>query len=226
MEAIILEASPRTVIGKKVKSLRRDGFVPAVMYGKDVEPTAIQLDDKETDKLLSQAGGSTLIDLKIGKKTHKVLFRAVQRDPITQRLIHVDFLQVAMDVAIRTHIPIELVGEAPAVKNLGAVLVTGLSEVEVEALPSDLIDRITVDLEALQEMDDSITVGDLFLGKDVKVLTEPEEVVAHVMYQVIEEEEEEVVEELEEVLEEAEPEVVGRAEREEPGEGKEDQEQA
>jgi large subunit ribosomal protein L25 len=224
MEVITLEASPRTVTGKKVKLLRQDGLVPAIMYGKDVQPTAIQLDDRETDKLLSQAGGSTLIDLKIGTKTHKVLFRAVQRDPITLRLIHVDLLQVAMDVVIRTYVPIELVGEAPAVKNLGAVLVTGISEVEVEALPSDLVDRITVDLEVLQEMDDSITVGDLFMGKDVKVLTEPEEAVAHLMYQVIEEEEEEVVEELEDMLEEGEPEVVGRAEGEEPREKEEAQE--
>ena len=206
MEAIILEASPRKVVGKKVKTLRQSGLVPAIMYGKDVDPTAIQLDDRKADKLLSQAGGSTLIDLKIGKNTHKVLFRAVQRDPITLQLIHIDFLQVAMDVIIRTYVPVELVGEAPAVKDLGGVLVTGLSEIEVEALPSDLIDRITVDLDVLREMDDSITVGDLFLGKDVKVLTEPEEVVAHIMYQV--EEEEEEVEELEELLEGEEPEMV------------------
>ena len=206
MEAIILEASPRKVVGKKVKTLRQSGLVPAIMYGKDVDPTAIQLDDRKADKLLSQAGGSTLIDLKIGKNTHKVLFRAVQRDPITLQLIHIDFLQVAMDVIIRTYVPVELVGEAPAVKDLGGVLVTGLSEIEVEALPSDLIDRITVDLDVLREIDDSITVGDLFLGKDVKVLTEPEEVVAHMMYQV--EEEEEEVEELEELLEGEEPEMV------------------
>lgn len=214
MEAVILNAEPRQVTGKKVKALRREGLVPAIMYGKDVEPTAIQLDDKETDKLLSQAGASTLIDLKIGKKTHKVLFRAVQRDPITQQLLHVDLLQVAMDVAIRTYIPIELVGEAPAVKNLGGVLVSGLSEIEVEALPSDLIDRITVDLEVLQEMDASITVADLFAGKDVTVLTDPEELVARIVYQIAEEVEEEVVERLEEVLQEGEPEVIGREEAE------------
>jgi large subunit ribosomal protein L25 len=215
MDAVILEAEPRKVTGKKVKMLRQDGVVPAILYGKDVESTAIQLDDKETDKLLSQAGGSTLIDLKIGKKTHKVIFRAVQRDPITQQLLHIDLLQVAMDVAIRTYIPIELVGEAPAVKNLGGVLVTGMSEIEVEALPSDLVDRITVDLDVLQEMEDSITVGDLFAGKDVNVLTDSEEVVAQIMYQIAEEIEEEVVDELEEVLEEGEEEMVDREEGEE-----------
>ena len=220
MEAIILEASPRTVVGKKVKTLRQAGLVPAVMYGQDVDPTAIQVDDRVTDKLLSQAGGSTLIDLKIGKKTHKVLFRAVQRDPITLQLIHIDFLQVAMDVVIRTYVPVELVGKAPAVDNLGGVLVTGVSEIEVEALPSDLIDRITVDLDVLRGIDDSITVSDLFLGKGVKVLTDPEEVVAHMMYQEIEEEEEEV-EELEELLEGEEPEMVGGEETDEKRDDKE-----
>jgi large subunit ribosomal protein L25 len=220
MDAIKLDASPRTVIGKKVKILRAAGVVPAIMYGKDVEPTAIQLDDRETDKLLSQAGASTLIDLKIGKNTHKVIFRAVQRDPITMQLIHVDFLQVAMDVSIRTYIPLELVGEAPAVKDLGGVLVTGISEIEVEALPSDLIDRITVDLDVLREMDDAITVGDLFAGKDVKVLTDAEETVARMTYQEVEEEEEEV-EELEEMVGDEEPEVVGRAGREEEEESEE-----
>ncbi len=222
MENMKIEASPRKVIGKQVKALRQSGLVPAVLYGQGVESIAIQMDGRELEKLLTQAGGSTLIDLAIGKDAHKVLLRAVQRDPITLDLIHVDFLKVAMDVAIRTYVPIELVGEAPAVKDLGGVLVTGLSEIEVEALPSDLMDRISVDLEVLQGMDDSITVGDLFPGKNVTVLTDPEEVVAHMMYQVIEEEEEEVVEEIDEALAEAEPEIVGRVEGEEPEESAEE----
>ncbi|MGD8812974.1 MAG: 50S ribosomal protein L25 [Anaerolineales bacterium] len=215
MEAMKIDANLRKVVGKKVKTLRLGGSVPAVMYGKGVEAIVIQLDNKDVDRLLSQAGGSTVIDLSIGKDTHKVLVRAVQRDPITLDLMHVDFLKVAMDVAIRTYIPIELVGEAPAVKELGGVLVTGMTEVEVEALPSDLVDKISVDLEVLEGMDDSIMVGDLFLGKDVKVLTDPEEVVAHMMYQMAEEEEEEVVEEIDEALAAAEPDLVGREEDEE-----------
>jgi large subunit ribosomal protein L25 len=218
METMTIEATPREVIGKKVKTLRRSGSVPAVLYGKGVEAFAIQMDGKELERLLSQAGGSTVIDLSIGKDKHKVLLRAVQRDPITLDLVHVDFLKVAMDVAIRTYVPIELVGEAPAVKDLGGVLVTGLSEIEVEALPSDLVDRISVDLDVLRGMDDSITVGDLFPGKNVKVLTDPDEVIAHMMYQVIEEVEEELVEEIDEALAAAEPEIVRRDEGEEPEE--------
>lgn len=126
---------------------------------------------------------------------------------------HVDFLKVAMDEVIRTSVPVELVGEAPAIRELGGVLVTGLAEIEVEALPSDLPDRMTVDLEILAEIDDNITVGDLNFGKGVEVLTGLDEVLARVIYQVEEEIEEEVVEE--EILVEEEPELIERGKREE-----------
>ncbi|NIT78472.1 MAG: hypothetical protein GWO44_16695, partial [Thermoplasmata archaeon] len=112
-----------------------------------------------------------------------------------------------MDVAIRTSVPVELVGEAPASKELGGVLVTGVTEIEVEALPSDLPDRVVVELAPLEEIDDAITVGDLFLGEGVRVLTDADENVAHVIYLAEEEEEEE--EELEGIFElGAEPELV------------------
>jgi len=116
-----------------------------------------------------------------------------------------------MDVVIRTEVPVELVGEAPAVKMLAGILVSGLDEIEVEALPSDLPDRVSVDMSVLENIDDAITVGDLFLGKGVKVLTDASEVVAHVIYQAVEEVEEVV----EAVAVEGEPEVIERARREE-----------
>jgi large subunit ribosomal protein L25 len=130
---------------------------------------------------------------------------------ISRQPIHVDFLEVAMDVTIRAVVPIELVGEAPAVRELGGVLVAGLNEIEVEALPSNLPDRITVDISGLETFDDSLTVGDLAVGEGVIVLTEADEAIANVVYQAVEEEPEEV----EEVLEEFEPELVERAGREE-----------
>jgi len=161
---------------------------------------------------MAQVGSSTLIDLEVDGKTYKALVREVQRDVITKEMIHLDFLNVAMDVKIKTVVPVELVGEAPAVRDLGGVLVTGLSEIEVEALPSDLPDRITVDLEALQDFNDSITVGDLYLGEGVTVLTDPDEAIANVVYQTMEEE---IVEVEEELVAEVEPEVVERGAREE-----------
>jgi large subunit ribosomal protein L25 len=142
-----------------------------------------------------------------------VLVREIQRDVIRRNVLHVDFLKVAMDVRITAEVPIELVGRAPAVEELGGVLVTGINSIEVEALPADLRDRVTVDLESLVKIDDSITAGDLFLGEGVELLTDPAELVARVIYQV-----EEVLEEVVEpevVPVAAEPELVERGKREE-----------
>lgn len=217
MESHKLKAETRSVVGKRVGALRRKGMLPAILYGAGISPQALQLDAREAGKALARVSAATLLDLEVGDEVHKVLVREMQRDVIRRDLKHIDFLKVAMDVVIRTEVPVELVGEAPAVKVLAGVLVSGVDEIEVEALPSDLPDRVSVDLSVLKNIDDAITVGDLFLGKGVKVLTDPGEVVAHVIYQVAEE-----VEEVEEVLPlEAEPEVIERARREEepPGEG-------
>ena len=129
-----------------------------------------------------------------------MLVREVQRDVLRGNFLHVDFLKVAMDVRIRANVPIELIGEAPAAQEAGGILVAGVTTIEVEALPADLTDRVTVELEGLVEIDDSITVADLYLGQDITILTDPHELVARVIYQA-----EEVIEEpvLEEELEEA-----------------------
>jgi large subunit ribosomal protein L25 len=220
MEVIELNANPRTVTGKQVSSLRRNGLIPAVMYGAGVESTPLELVEHETSQALIAVGGSTLIDLKVGDETHKVLLREIQRHVIRRNIMHIDFLKVAMDVAITAVVPVELVGTAPAVRDLGGVLVAGLDEIEVEALPGDLPDRINVDLSVLVDFDSSITVGDLMLGEGVTLITEPDESIANVIYQsmeeIVEEEEVEVLETLEE------PELVERGER---GEEEEDSEE-
>jgi large subunit ribosomal protein L25 len=216
MSELVLHAKQRSVIGKQVKALRREGLLPAVLYGTGIEPIPLELDIPEAKKVLSRLGSSTLVSLKVGRQTHQVLVREIQRDVIRWDMMHVDFLKVAMDEIIRTSVPVELVGEAPAIKELGGVLVTGLAEIEVEALPADLPDRMMVDLEILVEIDDTITVGDLSFGKGVDVLTGLDEVLVHVIYQVEEEIEEVVIEE--EILEEEEPEVIERGKREEEGE--------
>lgn len=219
MESPTLEASRRERIGKRVKQVRRQGQLPAILYGTGIEPVPIQLDNRETARVMAGISGSTLIDLNLDGDTHKVLVRDVQRDPIRRNMLHVDFLKVAMDVLIRTEVPIELVGSAPAVKEQGGILVPGVNEIEVEALPGDLPDRITVDLSVLQEIDDAITVGELPVSSGVRVLTDLEEIVAHVIYQAEEIEEEEVEEEVLELG--AEPELVERGRREEEEEGTE-----
>jgi large subunit ribosomal protein L25 len=214
LEAKVLEASTRDRLGKQVKQIRRQGQLPAILYGSGIEPVALKLDARATAKVMAGITGSTLIDLNVGGDTHKVIIRDVQRDPITRSMLHVDFLKVAMDVAIRTEVPLELVGTAPAVKEQGGVLVAGINEVEVEALPGDLPDRITVDLSVLAQIDESITVSDLAVPPGVRILNDPTDTIAHVIY-MAEEEEEEVVEEVEAVGVAAEPELVERHRREE-----------
>ena len=214
MSELILNAEHREVTGKKVKVLRRQGYLPAVLYGVGIESIPIKLDLKEASKVISAAGSSTLVLLKIGKKQHQVLVRETQRQVIRRGLEHVDFLKVAMDVAIRAEVPIEFVGEAPAVRDLGGVLVTELVEIEIESLPTDLPDRITVDLELLAEITDTIKVGDLSFGEGVEVITSPDDVITRVIYQVEEEIEEEELEE-EVIPTEEEPEVIERGKLEE-----------
>ncbi|MFV1860084.1 MAG: 50S ribosomal protein L25 [Anaerolineales bacterium] len=215
MDTPKLKGQKRTLIGKRVKTLRKNGQLPGVLYGAGIESVPIELDGREAARLLSRASGSTLIELDLDDESHSVLVRGVQRDVIRGDYLHVDFLKVAMDVRIRAEVPIEMIGEPPAAEEAGVVLLTGVNTVEVEALPADLPDRITVNLEILENLEDSITVADLFLGQEITVLTEPDELIARPIYQA-EEIIEEIVEEeeLEELLEGEEVEGVGEDEAE------------
>jgi large subunit ribosomal protein L25 len=209
METYEIVAEKRTVTGNQVRALRREGLLPGIVYGRGIEPIVIQLDRRLASKVLFAASSSSLIDLQVGKEKHKVLVRDYQRDVLRGEYIHVDFLKVAMDVAISAMVPVELVGEAPGVTDLGGILVAGLNEIEVEALPGELPDRIEVELDVLKEIDDAITVGDLFLGDGVTLLSSPEEDIARVVFMAEEVLEEEVEEE--ELLDiSAEPEIIDR----------------
>jgi len=213
MQAPEIVARPRSVIGKQTRALRRAGELPAILYGQGIEPTPLELDGRDAARVLSGVTESTLIDLKLDGETHKVLVRALQFHPIRHNLLHVDFLKVAMDVAIRTVVPIELVGEAPAVRTLGGVLVTGVSEIEVEALPADLPDRIVVSLESLGKIDDSIVVRNIPVSESVRVLTGLDELIARVIFQAEEKVEEVAAETL--IAASVEPKVIEKGKKEE-----------
>jgi len=215
MDTPKLKGQKRTLIGKRVKTLRQIGRLPGVLYGAGIESVPIELDGREASRLLSRSSSSTLIELDLDDESHSVLVRGVQRDVIRGNYLHVDLLKVAMDVLIRAEVPIELIGEPPAAEEAGVVLLTGVTTIEVEALPADLPDRITVNLENLENLEDSITVADLFLGQGITVLTEKDELIARPIYQA-EEIIEEVVEEeeLEELLEGEEVEELGEDEAE------------
>ena len=211
-----LEVEKRTVTGKQVRALRREGKLPGVLYGAGIEATPIEMDARQAGKVLARTTRATLVEVLLEGETHTSLVREIQRDPIRRTIRHVDLLKVAMDQMIRAEVPIELTGEAPAVKTLGGVLVAGVNAIEVEALPANLPDRVVVDLNTLAKIDDAITVGSLSLGEGVEVLTDADALVARVIFQA-----EEVLEEAVPAAVVTEPEVIAKPKKEEEEEEKE-----
>ena len=176
-----LSAKPRKVLGRKVKKLRREGVLPANLYGKKIKSQALELPAAEFLKVFKEAGETSLVDLKIGQKTQPVLIHNLQVHPVTDEPLHVDFHQVSLTEKTTADVPIEVRGDAPAVEQKKGILIQPLAEVEVEALPADLPDHLVVDVSKLEEVAQAITVADLVYDKNkVKVLADPGETVVKI----------------------------------------------
>lgn len=202
-----LTAKIRETLGKKVKSLRKKGIIPAVLYGEKVKSIPLEVNYKEFEKVYEEAGESTIIKLKVQSPKSKVadknvLIYDVSRDPVSDKFIHVDFYEVKMDKPITAEVPLVFEGEAPAVKNLEGVLIKNITEIEVEALPANLPHEIKVDISILNTFDDLIHIKDLKIPEGVKVLVNPEEIVALVSPPRSEEELKTLEEKVEEKVEE------------------------
>lgn len=178
MEKIVLEAQVRTQTGKKVKFLRKEGFIPAIIYGREVETLPISLKKRETTLLFNKISGSTILTIHVDGKEHATLVREVQRDYIKNELLHVDFQAVSLKEKLRTHVSLTLVGKAPVLENFEALIVSGIDQIEVECLPQDLVDTIEVDISSLAEIGAAIYVKDLPKLANVEILTDLEELVA------------------------------------------------
>ncbi len=183
-----LNVETRDKFGKAVKALRKQGLVPAELYGHGLENQHLMVNAKEFEKVFKTAGESTVIDLLLGGKPHKVLVHEVERDYLSDVIEHIDFYQVRMDQKTRVHIPIELVGEAPAIKEQGGLLNRSMTEVEVEALPGDLPQKFEVSLAGLKELNQSVYAKDIALPAGVKLVVDPETVIATVTPPLKEEE--------------------------------------
>ncbi len=188
MEKVVLKASKRDVSGKHVKALRRTGQLPAVIYGRHTEPINIALEAHNAGLVLSKVGSSSLVTIDVDGKEYPALVREKQRDYIKNKLIHVDFLAVSLTEKIRAEVRIELTGVSPAVKDLNAVLVTGLHTLSVECLPTDLPDRFVVDISSLAQVGDGIHVRDISVEDKIRVLDDPDEMVVVATFAKIEEE--------------------------------------
>ena len=210
MEALELKAEVREVTGRQVKHLRQGDLVPAVLYGKDLDPALLQIEEKALTKVLRQAGTHQLISLQIGqKKPQMTLARDIQRDVIRYNYLHVDFYAVRMSEKVTAQVPLELVGHAPAVREQGGILTQGLDQVEIECLPTDLVSSIEVNIDGLVEFNDSISVVDLTVPDTITILSDPESLVAKIEPPRLVEEEEVEEEEMVEVS--VEPEVLTEA---------------
>jgi len=196
MDHIELSATPRDLLGRKVRFLRRQGITPTHLFGHNVESLALQCDTAQLMRVLAQTGQARLISLKLGKarKPRNVVVREIQRKPSTGELLHVDFYQVSMAEKIRVEVPIVPVGEAPALKSKEHFLMRELSSLSVECLPDEIPNSIELDLTSLTEAEQAIHVRDITLGKGITVLNHPEQLVVKIGTRPVEEVVEEEVE--------------------------------
>jgi large subunit ribosomal protein L25 len=214
MEKVVLKANRRDVIGKQVRAIRRAGQLPAVMYGRHIEkPISILLDARDTTRALASVSSSSLVMIDLDGQEIPTLIREKQRDFIKNRLLHIDFLVVSLTEKLTASVSIELTGVSVAVKDFNAVLVTGLDQVEIECLPADLPERLTIDIAALAKVGDVIHVRDLVLADNIKVLSDPDEMIVIATAAKVEE----VVEAVVAAVTAEEAEVIEKGKKEEEG---------
>jgi large subunit ribosomal protein L25 len=179
---LTLSAKIRKIQGKKVQALREKGVLPVVLYGPKIKNESLEVSLKDFEKILKEAGESTLISLEVEGKKEKnlVLIHEIKLDPLTSKPTHADFYQPILTDEIQVKIPLIIEGEAPAVKTLGGTLVKNISEIEVKALPQSLPKEIRVNVGKLETFEDNVLIKDLSLPEGVKILRNPEEIIAHV----------------------------------------------
>ncbi len=192
MKHPILKAENRVVMGKQVKKLRREGVMPANIYGKDMSSTAVQVSLQEFKDLYAEVGETGIIDVTIGDTAHPVLIKNMQMNYQSRTPLHADFFKVNLKEKIKAMVPVSIVGESPAVKDNTGTLLQLLNEIEVEALPEKLPDHIEIDVTTLAQVGDQILVSDLKVDSDVTVTTDPSQGVARIAELVAPEPEPEV----------------------------------
>ena len=168
-KAITLKADVREIVGKKVSKLRSEDMIPAVMYGNKIASQNLAVKYVDFKRVYAKAGESALIELEVSD---------IQLAPMSGKVSHIDFFQVNMKEEVETEIPLEFVGEAPAVKALGGVLVKNMDEISVKCLPADLPEKYVIDISTLATFDDVIAVKDLKVSEKVEIMLDGETVIA------------------------------------------------
>jgi large subunit ribosomal protein L25 len=181
MDKKILNAEERKLTGRKVKTIRNKGFLPGNIYGKGIKSQAVQVKSHEFKEIYKEVGETGIVTLQVDKVEHPVLVTNVQKHPVTDEIIHVDFRQVDLKAKVTAEVPVEVIGESPAEKQGIGTVVQYLKEVEIEALPADLLEKFEVDTSTLSEVDQAIYVKDLKIDKDkIEIKTNGDEIVVKV----------------------------------------------
>ena len=188
-----LKVTPREVLGKKVSRLRREGVIPANVYGHALDSVAIQVPKEDLTHVMRTAGRNEIVYLRLdGEEPRPTFLRQVQRNPVTDAILHADFYQISLKEKVRMEVPVSLVGTAPAEQTYGGTLLHSLDRISVEGLPTDIPSVIEVDVGGLEEIDAAIHVGELKVPAGITVLTDAEQVVAKIAPPQVEKVEEEV----------------------------------
>lgn len=191
-----LAAEPRIAKAKKIKN---SGRIPAIVYGKHSDNEVVSLDKITFNQVFKEAGTSNLIELTIGdQKPFKTLIHDLQKNPMTEEIIHIDFFKVNMKEKIHAEVPLTFVGDSAAVVDQDGSMITPMDAIEVECLPADLPSEIEIDISILDDFEKSIKVSDLKPIAGVEFIAEPEEVIVFVQAPRSEEE----LAELDEAVEE------------------------
>lgn len=175
-----LDVTAREVLGKKVKLMRQDGVTPANIYGHGIESQAIQVPSDELMRVLKEAGRSEIVYVSLGGKERPVFVREVQRNPITDLILHVDFLQIDLTKKVKIIVPIHVKGVAPAVDTYQGILVQPLDHITVEALPTEIPSEVVADVNGLDEIDAALHVSDLSVPEGVEIITDGAQMVVKI----------------------------------------------
>lgn len=179
-EKIILKAEARDVLGKQVRALRRVGIMPANVFGRDFESKAIKVDRIDFLHIFRKAGETSVVYVEVDGKTIPTLIADIQLHPLTRQIIHADLKKVDLKKKVEANVPIKIVGESVAVEQKNGVLLTQNDHITVEALPTAIPHEIEIDISALQEIGDDITVGKLTAGEGYVFIDEPDMVIVSV----------------------------------------------
>ena len=182
MDVATVKLDPRTVTGKKVRQLRRQGVIPVHMYGADIEPSNLQIDGRTLNRLLPQVGTNIPVSIEVEDlDSENICFvREVQRHPVTEEVIHVDFLRVDITRTVSAEVPLTLTGTSPAVTQMAGTLLQNVQTLSIEALPMNMPAEIPIDISVLVDFDTTLLVGDVEVPGNVTVLNDPEDSIVRV----------------------------------------------